>query len=190
MQTRILRLAVVVASVREGRVGPTVARWFVTAVDQFGQFEVDVVDLASARLPPVITDEPPPEVVALRPRLDAADAFVLVTPEYNRGYPASLKTLIDWYVEEWRAKPVGFVSYGGRGGGLRSVDHLGSVLGELHAVPLRDTVSFHIVDKQFGPDGQAVAPEECGMAAKTLLSRLLWWASALGEARAAQPYEV
>ncbi|WP_285777158.1 NAD(P)H-dependent oxidoreductase [Microtetraspora sp. NBRC 13810] len=179
----------IIGSVREGRFGPTVAQWFVDAVHQFGQFELDVIDLADARLPSVITGEAPPEVTALQPRIAEADAFVMVTPEYNRGYPASVKTLIDWYVEEWRAKPVGFVSYGGRGGALRSVDHLGSVFSDLHAVPLRDTVSFHSVETQFDSAGRVRAPEECGLAAKTLLMRLLWWSTALSDARAAHPYQ-
>jgi len=182
-------MVVIIGSVREGRFGPTIAQWFVNAAQQFGQFEVDVIDLASARLPSVITDELPPEVTALRSRLAGADAFVMVTPEYNRGYPASLKTLIDWYVEEWRGKPVGFVSYGGKSGALRSVDQLGSVFSDLHAVPLRDTVSFHNVEEQFDPEGRTRAPEKYDSPVKTLLDRLLWWSTALSEARAARPYD-
>ncbi|GAA3971105.1 NAD(P)H-dependent oxidoreductase [Thermobifida alba] len=183
-----LRLAVVIGSIREGRFGPTVAQWITEEARSFGQFDVDVVDLADAGLPMRITDTAPPEVEALRPRLAAADAFIMVVPEYNRGYPASLKTLIDWYIEEWQAKPVGFVSYGGRGGALRSVDHVSAVLSDLHAVPLRDTVSFHDAWDKFDASGRPVDREGAEAAAKILLDRLLWWGSALRSARLEHPY--
>ena len=88
----------------------------------------------------------------MTPRLAAADAFVVVTPEYNHSYPAPVKTLIDWHFTEWQAKPVGFVSYGGMSGGLRAVEHLRGVFAELHAVTVRDTVSFHGAWDRFGPD--------------------------------------
>lgn len=60
----------------------------------------------------------------LAPWLDRADAFVIVTPEYNHTFPASLKNAIDWYVDAWKAKPVAFFSYGGMAGGLRAVADL------------------------------------------------------------------
>jgi NAD(P)H-dependent FMN reductase len=63
-------------------------------------------------------------VSALCRRIDAADAFVVVTPEYNHSYPASLKHAIDMAYGEWNAKPVAFVSYGGISGGLRAVEAL------------------------------------------------------------------
>ena len=60
--------------------------------------------------------------------MEAADAFVFVTPEYNHGYPASLKNAIDYLNQEWRYKPVGFVSYGGVAAGTRSVEQLQQVV--------------------------------------------------------------
>ena len=87
--------------------------------------------------------QPRPEpVAALAPRLAGADAFVIVTPEYNHSFPAVLKNAIDWYHGEWSRKPVAFVSYGGVSGGLRAVQQLRHVFIELSAVPIRDTISF------------------------------------------------
>jgi NAD(P)H-dependent FMN reductase len=90
------------------------------------------VDLAEVELPARLTESPPREVRALQPRLASADAFVLVTPEYNHGYPASLKAAIDWFSAEWLAKPVGFVSYGGRSvlnrAGVELREHLAELL--------------------------------------------------------------
>jgi NAD(P)H-dependent FMN reductase len=149
---------------------------------------VDVVDLAEARLPDVLSDTPGPEVATVSARLAAADAFVIVTPEYNHSFPAALKNGIDWHFKEWRSKPVGFVAYGGRGGGLRAVEQLRQIFAELHAVTVRDTVSFHEFWTQFDADGQLKNPDGCEAAANAMLDQLAWWGHALREARAKRPY--
>ncbi|WP_250280476.1 MULTISPECIES: NADPH-dependent FMN reductase [unclassified Frankia] len=183
-----LRLAVIVGSTREGRFAPVVANWFTGQAEQRDDLALDVVDLAEARLPAVLTRQPPPEVAALAPRLDAADAFVVVTPEYNHSYPAALKNAIDWYYTQWQAKPVGLVSYGGLAGGLRAVEQLRLVFAELHAVTIRETVSFHNVRERFDAAGQPKDATGPGTAAKTMLDQLVWWARALRDARTARPY--
>ena len=116
-----LRLTIIIGSTREGRFAPTVAAWFADHARARTDLVVDVVDLAEARLPDVLSTKPAPSVRAMSQRLAAADAFVIVTPEYNHSFPASLKNAIDWHFKEWQAKPVGFVSYGGMSGGLRAV---------------------------------------------------------------------
>ncbi|MFJ1765655.1 NADPH-dependent FMN reductase [Amycolatopsis sp. NPDC088138] len=188
-----VRVAVIVGSVREGRFGPVVADWLAGVARDHGGFDVEVVDLAEPDLPlamPAFGSEPAAEVVAevakVTPRLEAADAFVVVTPEYNHSYPASLKNAIDWHRSEWSAKPVGFVSYGGISGGLRAVEHLRAVFAELHAVTIRETVSFHGAHTRFA-DG-VPTDEGAAVAAKALLDQLEWWARSLAEARAARAY--
>src|SRR5271165_2393581 len=119
-----LNLAIIIGSTRKGRFAPVVARWFVGQAERRDDMAVDVIDLADTQLPDVLSGEPGPEVAAVTTRLAAADAFVVVTPEYNHSFPAPLKNAIDWHSREWRAKPVGFVSYGGIGGGLRAVEQL------------------------------------------------------------------
>jgi NAD(P)H-dependent FMN reductase len=114
---------------------------------------------------------------------------VVVTPEYNHSFPASLKNLIDWHYTQWRAKPVGFVSYGGVAGGLRAVEHLRTVFAELHAVTTRDVVSFHTAWEQFDDSGKPVDPVGPATAAKTMLDQLAWWGLALRQARAERPYD-
>jgi len=57
----------------------------------------------------------------------AHDAFIFATPQYNWGYPASIKNAIDYLYTEWKGKPAMVVSYGGRGGGKAAVQ-LGQVL--------------------------------------------------------------
>ncbi|MEV0073225.1 MULTISPECIES: NADPH-dependent FMN reductase [unclassified Amycolatopsis] len=182
-----LRLAVVIGSVREGRFGPTAANWFLEQVAPRTDLDVDVLDLADACLPDRLGTSPvPSEVAAVGPRLEAADAFVIVTPEYNHSFPASLKTLIDWHHDEWQRKPVAFVSYGGFCGGLRAVEALRLVFAGLHAATLRDVVSFHGIPASFDAAGRPVDAAAKAAAAKTLLDELTWWARALRDARAAR----
>ncbi|MFF0422862.1 NADPH-dependent FMN reductase [Streptomyces sp. NPDC004520] len=190
-----LRLAVIQGSTREGRVGPTVARWLAGHAADRPDLAVDVVDLAETPLPTVLphlgqapADEADLALLrAVSPRLAAADAFVVVTPEYNHSYPASLKNAIDWHNGEWHAKPVAFVSYGGFSAGLRAVEHLRGVFAELHAVTLRESVGLPGVWGRFDAEGRAVDPG-ADTAAKAMLERLVWWADALREARAKKPY--
>ncbi|MBB4892033.1 NAD(P)H-dependent FMN reductase [Streptomyces olivoverticillatus] len=189
------RLAVVVASTREGRFGPAVANWLAEQTAQRPDIDVDVIDLAEHPLPVNLSSDPGPEdaaaLAAVTPRLAEADAFVVITPEYNHSYPAALKNLIDWHYVQWQAKPVAFVSYGGLSGGLRAVEHLRPVFAELHAVTIRETVSFHSPWGKLDASGKH-RDEEDGQAAagaaKKMLDQLTWWALSLREARAARPY--
>ncbi|MCM2578695.1 NAD(P)H-dependent oxidoreductase [Streptomyces sp. MTZ3.1] len=184
-----LRLAVIIGSTRQGRFGPTVANWFAGRAAAREDLDVDLIDLAEAPLPAL--GHGPGSVRAgaqIAPRLAAADAFVVVTPEYNHSFPAPLKNAIDAHNQEWHAKPVGFVSYGGISGGLRAVEQLRPVFAELHAVTVRATVSFSNPWDRFADDGRPLRPEDCEGPAKYLLDQITWWAIALRNARAAHPY--
>ncbi|WP_130343422.1 NADPH-dependent FMN reductase [Herbihabitans rhizosphaerae] len=187
-----LKVVVVIGSTRPQRIGRIVADWFVGKAARRDDMTVHVVDLAEAALPVVLTGDLAPDdadaLAQVTPQLDAADAFVIVTPEYNHSFPASIKNLIDWHYTQWRAKPVAFVSYGGLAGGLRAVEHLRQVLAELHAVTVRDTVSFHGVAGRFDDAGTLIDTEGAAGAAKTMLDQLDWWARSLREARSVRPY--
>ncbi|MEV6552202.1 NAD(P)H-dependent oxidoreductase [Streptomyces sp. NPDC051597] len=187
-----LRLTVVLGSDREGRFGPVVGRWLLARLRERDDFDVEVVDLAEDRLPTSISYEPAPPVRAVldtvTPKLAAADAFLVLTPEYNHSFPASVKNLIDWHFVQWQAKPVGFVSYGGMSGGLRAVEHLRTVFAEMHAVTVRDTVSFHHAHGLFGPDGELAEPSGPETAVKRLLDQLAWWGRTLRDAKETRPY--
>ena len=193
MSDNRLRLAVITGSVRDGRFGPTVSNWFVGEAERREDLLVDQVDLADVSIGSAAPSMSPSAqtlqaLSGLTPRLDAADAFVVVTPEYNHSYPAALKNAIDWHSDQFHAKPVAFVSYGGVSGGLRAVEHLRLVFAELHAVTTRDTVSFHNAWEQFDGDGKPKDPHGPATAAKTLLDQVAWWAGALRAAKATSPY--
>jgi NAD(P)H-dependent FMN reductase len=183
-----LNIAVIVGSTREGRFGPTVADWIVRQGHNRRDMTIDLLDLADADLPAVYPRRSDRSVDALLARLGRADGFVVVTPEYNHGYPASLKQAIDLANHEWRAKPVAFVSYGGLAGGLRAVEQLRQVFAELHAMTVRDTVSFHLAHAAFDTNGEPLDATGPAAAAKTLFDQLAWWADSQRTARAIRPY--
>ncbi|MEU1015729.1 NAD(P)H-dependent oxidoreductase [Streptomyces sp. NPDC005898] len=187
-----LRVAVIVGSNREGRFGPTVAEWLLARVRERSDLTVDVVDLAEVDLPTSLSFRPSTavstELAKVTPKLAAADAFIVLTPEYNHSYPASLKSVIDWHKGEWQAKPVAFVSYGGLSGGLRAVEHLRPVFAELHTVTIRDTVSFHNAGALFDDAGRHRDPAAADAAAKAMLDQVAWWGWALRKAKADRPY--
>lgn len=194
-----MRLVIIVGSVRHGRFGLVAAEWLASQAGLRTDFDIDVIDLDTVWLPDVMFMDPaeckPQAVQDLAPWLAEADAFVVVTPEYKRSFPASLKSAIDWYDEEWRAKPVAFLSYGGASSGLCAVAQLRQIFAEAHAVTVRETVSFHAhhdqdrLDRYNGLD-TAGCPFNTGLdAARAMLDRLGWWARALRRARETEPYE-
>ena len=139
MSENTSNLVIITGSVREGRFGPVVTDWVAARAREHGGFDVAVVDLADVDIPLALPDASPKAPGYPRPdgmravtaQLDEADAFVVVTPEYNHSYPASLKALIDWHFTQWAAKPVAFVSYGGAAGGRHAVLHLENVFTEV-----------------------------------------------------------
>ncbi|WP_273653815.1 NADPH-dependent FMN reductase [Cellulomonas fimi] len=180
-----LKVALIIASVRAERFAPVVAAWSRERIEAHGGIELDVVDLADFSLP--VTLDGSGDTDRLRDRIGAADAFVLVTPEYNHGYPGYLKIAVDAVLDEWAAKPLAFVSYGGLAGGARSVEQLRPVFAELQVTTIREAIVFSGVWERFDASGSLVEPERHEAAAKTVLDQLLWWGRALRRARALEP---
>lgn len=173
MTVHPLRLALLTRTVEAGKFGTLVARWFAREIERSDDFKLDLVDLSVVPL------------TELPARIEDADAVVIVTAEYNHAYPGDLKTAIDAVRRPWYGKPIAFVVYGGRSGGLRAADQLRLVFGELHAVTIRDTLGFHETD--FTPAGEPADPTT-PKAATALLQQLAWWARPLRDARARTPY--
>ncbi len=181
-----LQFAVIIGSNRAGRFGETVGKWFAEQARTAENVTIDVIDLVDIALPSDLSGGL--EVDAFRERIGAADGFIIITPEYNHSFPGYLKHVIDSVKAEWKAKPVGFVSYGGLSGGLRAVEGLRLVFAELHAVTIRDAVSFHQAHGQFDEQGQPQDAENANRTAAYVLNELAWWARALKVGREAIPY--
>lgn len=172
-----LRVAVLIGSTREGRAGDRVGRWFTALAERRPALTLDVLDLAETDLPACYPAASTPALARFRERIATAEAYAVVTPEYNRSFPGPLKQAIDFAYDEWHAKPVGFVSYGYRDRGRHAVDQLRDVFLELHTVTMRDTVALDLLDAAFDDDR-----------ARVLLDELTWWGLALRDARRTRPY--
>jgi NAD(P)H-dependent FMN reductase len=153
----MLDIAVVLGSTRPGRRGEMVARWVVECAQRHpsvlaGAARFSLLDIAKFALP--LLDEPTPPLLgagvhehtrrwaaAIRPM----DAFVFVTPEYNHSLPAALKNAIDYLYAEWGNKAAAAVGYGVQGG-VRAVEHLRAVLGEVSVVMVRTQVALSLFD--------------------------------------------
>jgi NAD(P)H-dependent FMN reductase len=190
------KLEIIIASTRPGRVGLPVGLWFADWAREHSRFEVEVVDLAKLNLP--FMDEPK------HPRLrqyvhqhtkdwsakvESADAFVFVTPEYNHSMNAPLKNALDYLSQEWHSKPVGFVSYGGVSGGTRAVQVIKPVVAALKMMAIPEAVNIPFVNQFINEEKQFEPNEITEKAATTMLNELYRWALALRPLRepVAQP---
>jgi len=184
------RLTVIIASVREGRGGEAIARWFIDRARQHGKFEVQVADLKELNLP--ILNEPH------HPRLkkyvhestkqwsaivDASDAFVFVSPEYNYSTPPALVNALDTVYHEWTYKPVGFVTYGGISGGLRAMQMTRMMVTGFKMMPMVEAVNIPFFTQQI-QDGVFKANETQEKSVAPMLDELLRWSDALKMLRA------
>jgi NAD(P)H-dependent FMN reductase len=174
------KLLTVLASTRPGRVGLPVANWFMGRAQAHGGFEPELVDLYELDLP--LLDEPnhprlrqytQAHTQAWSAMVDSADAVVMVTAEYNYGYPAALKNAIDYLHHEWRYKPVGFVSYGGVAAGTRAVQQLKQVTGAVQLFAVANSVNIPFV-AQFLDDSRVIQANDVMIqAAADMLDELL-----------------
>jgi len=179
-------LTVIIGSTRPGRAGLPIAEWFIERSRAHGAFDLVVADLAELDLP--LLDEP--NHPRLRRNLhqhtedwseivDATDAFVIVTPEYNYGYPAAIKNAIDYLHQEWQYKPVGFVSYGGVAAGTRAVQQLKQVVTTLKIFPVFESVNIPFHTQFIDEEGLVQANEVMEQAADAMLDELVRTEAAL-----------
>ncbi|MCW2756511.1 MAG: reductase [Nocardioidaceae bacterium] len=186
-----LRILVLMSTTREGRFSELVAPWVVEGLRRRTSAEVSLLDLRDHPLPffegtaPARRgrDYPTDEARMLGERLDAADAFVILTAEYNHGYPAALKNAIDWTFVEWGHKPTSYVGWG-NAGGARAIEQLRLVAVELESAPLRHAV--HLLPRHMVAAREADATEpfvDLEPRLDLLADDLVWWANALRTAR-------
>lgn len=186
-----LKLNVIVCSTRPGRVGISIGRWFEGFAKAHGKFEVSLEDLADFALP--VFDEPHhprlrqyehAHTKAWSASVEAADAFVFVTPEYNYGPPPSLVNAMNYLVHEWRDKVAGFVSYGGVSGGIRAVQAEKLLMTNFKVMPLPEQVMIAMFPQHLDEQKNFTPNEHHESSAKVMLDELARWAAALKAMRA------
>jgi NAD(P)H-dependent FMN reductase len=189
----MINVKIILISTRPGRKGEAIANWILKEAGNHHNLDVSMIDLKEENLP--FMDEPNhprfgqythQHTKDWSAKIAATDAFILVLPEYNHGYPATIKNAIDFLYTEWRHKPVGFVTYGGIAAGTRSMQMLKQVLSALEMFPLTAAVNIpnfpaFIKDDVFTP------ADEHKKNAAGMLKELEKWGNHLNAVRQVTP---
>ena len=186
--TSPLAIAVIVGSVRQGRLSRPIADWVMTAAADRQDIAATLLDLADWDLP--IFAEPNPPATgrytgetqrAWANAIGAADGYLLVAPEYNHAVSAVLKNALDTVAAEWARKPVAFVAHG-TFGGARSVEQLRCITAALQMAPMSQ--ALHIMGAAKMREGDSFVPDAALNGRLTgTFDELVWWGRALKAAR-------
>lgn len=184
------RIGIIIGSTRRGRNSEQVAHWVHAQAVQRTDATYELIDLAKHPLPHL--DEP---MSAMSGRYQNAhtkewaevigsyDGFVIVTPEYNHSTSGVLKNAIDYLYAEWNNKAVGFVSYG-VAGGVRAVEHLRLVAGELMLADVKTNVALSMFH-DFEGFSRLTPSETQNASLAKMLDELVAWTNALQPLREA-----
>jgi NAD(P)H-dependent FMN reductase len=184
-----LTVGIIIGSTRPGRIAPIIGKWAAEQAEAFGGFNVQVLDLAEENLP--FMDEPNhPRLKQYQydhtkrwsAKVDACDAFVIVSPEYNHGMSAPLKNAIDFLHQEWILKPVAYVSYGGLSAGGRAMQMNKQVFAAFKMLQLTEGVMIPM-PQQFIKDGVFVGNDMQNSSAQQMYAELLRTGTALKAVR-------
>lgn len=172
-------IVILSSSVRDGRASQRVAAYLQKYITSIGS-QAEIIDLKEENFP-IFEErlskmkEPSASAVAFAGKIARADGVIMVVPEYNGAYPASLKNVIDLLFAEWRRKPVAFAAVSGGGFGAQQVVmQLVPVMWKIGAwvVPAK----FHVskVNETFLENGDAANDEEVKKQVKPFVEELLW----------------
>jgi NAD(P)H-dependent FMN reductase len=182
------KVAIIVGSTRPGRKAEAVARWVYELAKQRSDAEFELVDLLDFDLPLLDEPVPPslgqyskPHTQAWAAKIGSFDAYVFVTPEYNHGTSGALKNAIDYLFKEWNNKAAGFVGYGSAGG-VRAVEHLRLVMGELMVADVRAQVALLLSTDFENYSVFKPAPEREKLV-NAMLDQVIAWGGALKSLR-------
>ncbi|QGF22651.1 NADPH-dependent FMN reductase [Raineyella fluvialis] len=185
------RIGIIVGSTRPHRHARDVAEWALELASQRGDATYELIDLLDHPLP--LLDEPLPpsrgryeheHTRQWAATVAGFDAFVIVTPEYNHSVPAVLKNALDYLYGEWNHKAVGFISYGTHGG-VRAVEHLRGIAGELMMADVRAQVVLPFAS-DFDEHRRFTPREHNIKVLHAMLDQVVAWGEALAPVRHAQ----
>ena len=187
-----LTIKVILGSTRQGRFSEKPGAWILGELKKRAEVEAELLDLRDFPMPffeeavtPSSKKEPYTNaaVAAWTKKIGEGDAYIIIAPEYNHGYPAVLKNALDYVSQEWNKKPVAFISYGSAMG-ARSVEQLRQVAIELQMAPVRNAIHMPWDTVVAGSNGDPETFTPYAERATGLIEQLLWWADALKAARA------
>ena len=188
----MIKIAIIVGSTRPGRKAEAVAQWVHGIAKGRSNAEFEVVDILDFNLPLLDEPIPPsqhkysqPHTKSWAAKIDPFDAFIFVTPEYNHGTSGALKNAIDFLYQEWNNKAAGFVAYGSAGG-VRAVEQLRLVMGELQVADVRAQVMLSLMTDFENYTTFTPAPRH-EAAVNTMLDQVIAWGGVLKGLREGAP---
>jgi NAD(P)H-dependent FMN reductase len=173
-----MKIEIISGSPRVNSVTRRVALYLKNWIKQNTAHEVDIIELKDWQLPPVQTvfvsvDNTPEQFKPLAERIFNADAFILVTPEYNGSYSPALKNLLDHFPKQHH-KPFGIVTAStGALGGMRAAQQLLLLVPALFGIPSPYLLIVPGVDKKFSADGDLLE-ESFSNNLKNFITEFLW----------------
>jgi NAD(P)H-dependent FMN reductase len=180
----MIRVAIIIGSTRPGRKAEAVARWVHEIAAKRSDAQFELVDVQAFNLPLLDEPAPPargqythPHTLAWSEKIASFDGYVFVTPEYNHGTSGALKNAIDYLFKEWNNKAAGFVGYGSAGG-VRAVESLRLVMGEVMVADVRTQVALSLRHdfEEFTTFKPAPQHEKT---VNSMLDQLIAWSGAL-----------
>ena len=178
--TIMYKLAILSSSVRKDRNSHRVALYFEKFLKDNFDVDVDLIDLKAYDFPVFeerlkYTENPTPEQLEFAKRIEAAEGVIIVTPEYNGGYPASLKNAIDFLYKEWTGKPVALAPVSdGRFAGTQVIISLQWTLWKMRMWTVPHVFHTMHVHESYAPDGTPSDREGTDKRAKPFVDKLLW----------------
>ncbi len=183
----MFNIAIISSSVRIGRQSHKVALYFHNYISENKLANAEILDLKEFNFPVMeerlsLTPNPTDAQKLFSEKIMKADAVIVVSPEYNSGYPASLKNAIDLLYNEWYHKPIGLVSVSsGAFGGVNALALLQNIFLKVRAVPIAVPFPVPLVQNNFDDAGNAVNKEATDKRAATFLKELLWYTEAFNK---------
>lgn len=147
-----MKIGIISGSIREPRLSQQVAEWVLDHAKDRTEASFEVIDLRSFDVPlltsgthPMMADRQyeSDEVTAWSKAIDACDAYIFVTPEYNHGVPGGLKNAVDVLGPEWQNKTVAYVGYGSVGG-VRSIEQWRVIMVNFSTNSIRTEVNLNL----------------------------------------------
>jgi len=147
--TKTTYIPVILGTARKNRQSVKVARFVIEKVEGFETELIDVRDWAKPATARYSKDQE-----KLRKKMEKADGYIIVSPEYNSGYPGELKILLDSFLDEYSGKPVGIIGVSaGSFGGVRMIEKLRPILINLGMKPVSSKVTFKNIEEVFDEKG-------------------------------------
>jgi NAD(P)H-dependent FMN reductase len=173
-------ITIVSSSVRIGRKSHRVALFFKKYIEDTKSASVDLLDLNEYQFPVFnerlrLQKDPSASALEFAKKIRDADGIIIVVPEYNGGYPASLKNIIDVLYDEWYRKPLAITTVsGGPFGGSQVLESLLFTFWKMKAWVVPSMFPVPLVEHTFNEEGTPFNIAETGNRAKKFLEDLYW----------------